>query len=406
MQHLDLLGWWFKHDMSYYDKRLLLMRLLFLVTEDWYFCSHRLPVARAARDAGFEVLVATRVEGHGAEIEREGFRLIPLRKMQRRGKNPFGEFSAVLEIAGIYRRERPDLVHHVALKPVIYGSIAARIARVPAVVNAMAGLGYVFSSGDSRARWLRFFVRNVFRLLLNRVGSVVLLQNPDDRRALVESGTVLDERTALIRGSGVDIRQFSPAPEIDERPVVITLVARMLRDKGVHEFVEAVRLLREQGVQIRAVLVGIPDPDNPTSIPREQLVAWHEQGDIEWWGRRDDIPDVWAKSHIAVLPTTYGEGVPKSLIEAAACGRPIIATDMPGCREIVEHEKTGLLVPPRDPQALADAIARLIGDAGLRKAMGQAGRLLVEREFSEAVVVEKTLALYRSLLGDKWPKTH
>lgn len=379
------------------------MKLLFFVTEDWYFCSHRLPIARAARNAGFEVVVATRVDAHGDAITQEGFRLIPL-QMRRRSKSPLRELAAVLEIINIYRRERPDLVHHVALKPVLYGALAARFAGVSAVVNALAGLGYVFSSSQSRARIIKRFVRAAFRVLLNRPNSVVLLQNPDDRRMLIESKTILSERTALIRGSGVDIQRFSPSPEPDDGPVMVTLVARMLRDKGILEFVEASRLLRQQGIQFRAVLVGTPDSDNPTSILVSQLEAWQAEGVVEWWGRQDDVPGVWAQSHIAVLPSAYGEGVPMSLIEAAACGRPIITTDMPGCREIVRHEKNGLLVPVKDSKALANAICQLIESSGLRRQMGQEGRKLVEEEFAESVVISQTLNLYQSMLGTQWPE--
>lgn len=377
------------------------MKLLFFVTEDWYFCSHRLPIARAARDAGFEVVVATHVGTYGDTITREGFRLIPL-QMRRRSKNPLRELAAVLEIVNIYRRERPDLVHHVALKPVLYGALAARITGAPAVVNALAGLGYVFSSNESRARVLKLLVRAAFRVLLNRRNSVVLLQNPDDQRMLIESKTILPARTALIRGSGVDTRRFRPS-ELVDGPIMVTLVARMLRDKGILEFVEASKLLRQQGIQFRAVLVGIPDPDNPTSIPASQLEAWQAEGLVEWWGQNDDIPRVWAQSHISVLPSSYGEGVPMSLIEAAACGRPIITTDMPGCREIVQHEENGLLVPVRDSRALADAICRLIENPDLRRQMGLEGRKLVEREFAESIVVTQTLNLYQSILGEQWP---
>jgi len=378
------------------------MKLLFFVTEDWYFCSHRLPIARAARNAGFEVVVATRVDAHGDAITQEGFRLIPL-QMRRRSKSPLRELAAVLEIINIYRRERPDLVHHVALKPVLYGALAARFAGVSAVVNALAGLGYVFSSSQSRARIIKRFVRAAFRVLLNRPNSVVLLQNPDDRRMLIESKTILSERTALIRGSGVDIQRFSPSPEPDDGPVMVTLVARMLRDKGILEFVEASRLLRQQGIQFRAVLVGTPDSDNPTSILVSQLEAWQAEGVVEWWGQQDDVPGVWAQSHIAVLPS-YREGLPKSLLEAAACGKAIIATNVPGCREIVQGDKNGLLVRVKDSTALAGAIRRLIESPDLRRQMGQEGRKLVEEEFAESVVISQTLNLYQSMLGTQWPE--
>jgi len=379
-------------------------KVLYFVTEDWYFCSHRLPIARVARDAGCEVIVVTRVNAHGEAITQEGFRLIPS-QMRRRSKNPVRELAAILEIIAIYRRERPDLVHHVAMKPVLYGSIAAWLVGVPAVVNALAGLGFVFSSDRWKAKLLRPWIRSAFRLLLNQERGKVILQNPDDQRLLTESGVLSLDRTVLIRGSGVDVSCFSASPEPKDGPVVVTLVARMLLDKGVVEFVKAARLLKQQGVSFRAVLVGGPDPENPASVPENQMLAWQSEGIVEWWGQRSDIPAVWAQSHIAVLPTTYGEGVPKSLIEAAACARPIIATDVPGCREIVQHERNGLLVPVKDPTALADAIARLITDEDLRRMMGRKGRELVEREFAESIVVQKTLDLYHSMLGQRWPES-
>lgn len=374
--------------------------ILFLVTEDWYFCSHRLPIARAARDKGMKVIVATRVVDHGTRIEREGFRVIPL-KMRRRSKNPLREMASIVELVRLYRRERPDLLHHVALKPVLYGSLAARIAGIPAVVNAMAGLGYVFSSDQSQAKIMKAFVRLGFRWLINRPNTRVLLQNPDDRRALIDSGAILPERTNLIQGSGVDTKRFAPFPEPDQTTIVVTLVARMLRDKGIPEFVEASKRLKQEGLPIRAVLVGTPDPENPTSIPRAQLEAWQSEGWVEWWGQRDEIPEVWAQSHVAVLPSSYGEGVPMSLIEAAACGRPAVTTDRPGCREIVQDGVNGLLVPEKNPAALAQAIRKLAASAELRGRMGREGRMRVEKHFSEEIVVGETLDMYRSLLESR-----
>jgi len=379
------------------------VKILFLVTEDWYFCSHRLPIARAARDAGCDVTVVTRVRNYGARIEAEGFQLIPL-EIRRRSKNPVRELSTIRNIAAIYRDEKPDLVHQVSLKPVIYGSIAARMASVPAIVNALAGLGFVFSSERRQARIIRSMVKLAFRWLLDRPNSCVLLQNPDDQRVLVESRAVHPEHTRIIRGSGVDTRRFMPSKEPCDTPVVVTLVARMLRDKGIEEFVESVGMLRSRGIQLRAVLVGSPDPENPTSIPEAQLETWHNQGSVEWWGQYDDIPGVWRSSHIAVLPSSYGEGVPLSLIEAAASGRPIVTTDAPGCKEIVRDGYNGFLVPVHDAGALAAAMRKLIENRDLRVAMGERGRTLVEEEFSQRIVVDKTLDLYTALLGPQWRK--
>ena len=367
--------------------------ILYLVTEDWYFWSHRLPIARAARDAGWEVLVATRVGNHGTRIEREGFRLIPI-KMRRRSLAPWREIAAVTELIGIYRRERPDLVHQVAMKPVLYGSFAAMVAGVPAVVNALAGMGYVFTSSAMKARLLRPLIKTAFRWLLDRANARLILQNPDDVAAM-SAGTVAAERIALIRGSGVDTKAFAPAPD-PEGPPVVVMVSRMLWDKGVGELVEAARLLKERKAPVEVVLVGPPDPENPATISERQLRVWDASGKVAWWGERSDIAEIWAKSHIAVLPS-HREGLPKSLLEAAACGRPMVASDVSGCREVVRPGETGLLVPPRDPKSLADALERLATEPGLRRRMGSAARELVERELSQEVVVEQTMALYREL---------
>ncbi|OIR06778.1 N,N'-diacetylbacillosaminyl-diphospho-undecaprenol alpha-1,3-N-acetylgalactosaminyltransferase [mine drainage metagenome] len=372
-------------------------KLLFLVTEDWYFCSHRLPVARAAKAAGYEVVVATRVSAHADAITAEGFKLIAI-GLRRSSRNPWRELGAILEIAGIYRRERPDLVHHVALKPALYGAIAARLARVPAVVNALAGLGFVFASASRKARLLRPWVVGALRLSIDAKGSALIVQNPDDRKMLVEAGVVRAARVRLIRGSGVDIRRFALSPEPAGTPLVM-LPSRLLWDKGVGEFVAAAKLLRERGVAARFALVGDSDPETAAAIPVGQLQAWQSGGAVEWWGRREDMPAVLASSHVVCLPSYRGEGLPKVLLEAAACGRPLVATDVPGCREIVIDGGNGLLVPPRDAPALAEAIGRLLADPGLRAAMGRRGRELVETEFSEERVVAQTLALYRELAG-------
>jgi glycosyltransferase involved in cell wall biosynthesis len=371
-------------------------KLLFLVTEDWYFCSHRLPLALGAQAAGFDVVVASRVNRHGPIIESYGLRLVPL-TITRRGKNPFKELGAIARIASVYRREAPDIVHHVALKPVIYGSIAARISNVPVVVNAVAGLGYLFVSRNLVARIARFFVQYAYRFLLNLSKGKVVVQNDDDRALLTRVARLASDQTVLIRGSGVDMDVFSVQPE-PEGPVTVVLASRMLWDKGVGEFVAAARSLRSVDTSIRFVLVGESDPDNPASISNDQLSAWLRDGAVEWWGRRDDMPEVFAASHVVCLPS-YREGLPKVLIEAAACGRPIVTTDVPGCREVVRHGENGLLVPARDSRSLADALRQLIENAPMRRVMGQRGREIVETEFSEHKVVRETLQVYGELLA-------
>lgn len=373
-------------------------KLIYLVTEDWYFLSHRLPMARAARAAGFEVVVATRVNRpeDRAAIEAEGFRVAPL-DWRRGGRNPLSELKAVAAIVCLYRRERPDIVHHVAMKPVLEGSLAAWIAGVPAMVNALTGLGALFIASDAATRAMGPFVRVALRFLLARGHARLLMQNPDDLDLLVRQGIVARERAVLVPGSGVDLARFAPSPEPPGVPVA-ALVARMLWDKGVGELVEAARLLKGRGVGLRIRLVGPRDDHNPAAIPQATLEHWVRDGLVEWPGAVGDVAALWRDTAIAVLPS-YREGLPKALLEAAAAARPMVATDVPGCREIVRHEETGLLVPPRDPAALAEALARLAGDAALRRRLGAAARRLAEQRFGDTAVASAVVALYRSLLA-------
>ncbi len=366
-------------------------RILFLITEDWYFWSHRLPLARAARDRGFDVIIATHTQDHGELIRREGFKLVPIR-LRRKSKNPFRELLSIIELLGIYRKERPDIVHHVAMKPVIYGSICARLAGVHFTVNAMAGMGYVFISSELPAIMLRAFIKVLLRISLNAHGNRLILQNPDDYSLFVEKALVQKEKIVLIRGSGVDTECFASQPEEDSIPVVM-LVSRMLWDKGIGEFVDAAKRLLAQGVKARFVLVGKTDPDNPASIPMRVLDEWQKGGIVEWWGHCEDMPEIYTQAHVITLPS-YREGLPKVLLEAASCGRPIVATDVPGCREIVRHGDNGFLVPPRDAEALAFSLAQLITDRELRIKMGGRGREIVLNEFSERKVVAETMAVY------------
>jgi glycosyltransferase involved in cell wall biosynthesis len=375
------------------------VKILFLVTEDWYFWSHRLPLARAARDEGFEVIVATHVRDYGGRIIQEGFSLIPI-KLRRLNRNPLRQIISIIELIKIYRAERPDIVHQVAIKAVVFGTLAAKAARIPAVINALAGMGYVFSSSQTRAKVLKPLIRAAFRLILNVRNGGVIIQNPDDLELLVKSNIMKRENAYLIKGSGVDPNRFFMTPEMPGEPLII-LASRMLRDKGIYEFVEAARKLLVTGVKGRFVLIGKVDSDNPASIPVAQLKEWHVEGIVEWWGYREDMPAIFSQAHIVCLPSFYGEGVPKVLIEAASCGRAIVTTDTPGCREIVRDGENGFLVPPHDDKALAQAIRRLIDNPSLREKMGERGREIAIREFSLDRVISETMALYRDLLPKK-----
>ncbi|MBL8670118.1 MAG: glycosyltransferase family 4 protein [Alphaproteobacteria bacterium] len=377
--------------------------LLFLVTEDWYFCSHRLPLARAALREGFRVAVMCRVNRHAEIIRANGIALHPW-GLDRRSLGPRAEMEALIEVVRLYKSERPTLVHHLALKPIIYGSIAARTAGVPHGVNALAGLGTVFTEESWRARALRRAVAALLRLTVNGRSLYFLSQNADDLVRLQRAGVLKPATPAgVIRGSGVDTAHFAPMPEPPAPPVVAALVARMLRSKGVPTFVAAARILMARGAPVRLRLVGAPDPASPASVTAAEIEGWVSEGVVDWAGHVDDVRAVWRDAHIGVLPSSYGEGLPKSLLEAAACGRPVIATDIAGCREIARHGETGLLVTKNDPAALADAIERLASDAEMRRGLGSGARALVERELSADVVVRETLALYRRLLGPLYP---
>ncbi len=371
-------------------------RLLLLITEDWYFRSHRLDLAKAAQRAGMDVCVVTNAPDGGEWIRREGldFRAIPF---QRGSLNPAKELSAVLRLAWLYRKERPDIVHHVAMKPVLYGSWAARLAGIPAVVNAFGGLGVAFTAPGWRTQLLRAGLTAGLRTALSLPNSRVIFQHEHDRDLMIQEEIVRAEDTLVIRGVGVDGEHFPSLPE-QPGPLVVLLASRMLWPKGIGEFIEAARALSQRNIAARFVLVGRTDPANPASIDRSQLRAWQSEGLVEWWGHRDDMPAVLNSAHVVVLPTTYGEGIPKILLEAAACGRPIVATDVPGCRDVVRHGVNGLLVPPRDPTSLAKAIEQLMGNATLRQEMGSRGRTLALGEFSAAKMANQTIALYRTLL--------
>jgi glycosyltransferase involved in cell wall biosynthesis len=371
-------------------------RLLFLITEDWYFWSHRLDLARAAQQAGWEVLVATRVQDHAKRIEDEGFKLLPLRLI-RRSWHPLQEILAVLELIRLYRGERPDLVHHVALKPILYGSFAARVTNIKAVVNAFPGLGYTFIGDGKRKGILRSMIGKALRWVLGLSNSRAVFQNEDDATELVRAGVVSWERISIIRGAGVNTEIFVPLTRKTEGSLVV-LAGRLLWDKGIEEFVKAARLLKANGIQSRFVLVGMVDRHNPAAIPEAQLRTWEVEGAIEWWGHREDMPSILGSADIVVLPS-YREGLPKVLLEAAACARPVVATDVPGCREIVKDGVNGLLVPPKDPVSLSHAIAKLLQDPSLRAQMGACGREIVLKEFSVDRISRQTLELYRELLA-------
>lgn len=373
-------------------------RLFFVVNDTAFFVSHRLPLAVEAREAGFDVHLAALDDGYLDVLERHGITFHPLR-INRTGTNLLQDTRLLLQLLQILRLMRPVLIHTVTIKPVIYGGISARWLKIPALVSAVSGLGFVFTDGAGRKQLVRRLVRRLYRFALAHGNSRVIFQNPDDLQEFITSGLVPLDRAVLIRGSGVNMALFKPTPEPSGVPVVV-LPARMLWDKGVGEFVEAARLVRTAGIAARFALVGRPPAHNRNSVPREAIEAWVREGIVEWWGFRDDMPAVYAQSHVVCLPSYYREGVPKALIEAAACGRPIVTTDTPGCREIVRHGESGLLVHPRSADSLAEALLQLLYDAECRRRMGQRGRELAATEFALEHVLGKTLATYRDVLDE------
>lgn len=368
-------------------------RLLYVVSEDWYFLSHRLPMARAARDSGYEVHVATRVVDGAEAIEAEGFKLHSI-PFARGGVGLLAALRTIAALRRIHRNVRPDLAHHVALQAAVLGSLAA-IGRRTICVNALTGFGFTFISENIKARLLKPLIVFLLRFLCMRGKNVALVQNPDDRDALLALG-IAAGHIALIPGSGVDVERLRPSPEPGGTPTV-AFVGRLLEDKGIRPLVAAIRLLQDRGAAVNLIIAGDLDPANPSSVKPSELDQWIKSPGITWAGHVNDISAIWAKAHIAALPSRR-EGLPKALLEAAACGRPMVATDVPGCREVVIPDKTGLLVPLDDRNALGEAIGKLAGSANLRARYGGAARILAVEKFSATAIGRQTVQLYDRLL--------
>ena len=369
-------------------------RLAYLVTEDWYFLSHRLPMAQAAKAAGYDVHVITNVGSHGDAIVELGFELHHVR-WRRGGINPIDLAALIGVVRGCYRSIAPDLVHHVALEPTVIGSLAA--LGLPTIcLNAVTGWGFALTSAKPRARVARAAIEWILPRLLARRRSFALVQNDDDRTALAGLG-VRDDRIFLIAGSGVDTELLRPLPEPGGR-ITIGFVGRLLESKGLRTLVAAHDLLARRGCAVRLLIAGDTDAANPDAISRAEIATWEAKRGIELLGHVSDIRQVWTAAHIAVLPSRR-EGLPKSLLEAAACGRPLVATDVPGCRAVARAGVNALLTPADDAAALADAIETLAQDEALRRRFGAASRRLAEAEFASQSIGRATVALYDRLLG-------
>ena len=372
-------------------------KLLFVVNVDWFFLSHRLPISLKAQQAGFEVHIATGVTDQLNVLQSHGLKVHPL-VLSRIGLGVLNAAKTMVELRRIIKAVKPDVVHLVTIKPVLLGGLVARWSRVPALVSAVSGLGYVFTAKGRLARLLQWAVGRTYSWAFGHHNQTVIFQNLDDRDALIAASGLSPAKVEMIRGSGVDLKLYRAKPEESGIPMVL-FPARLLVDKGIFEFVQAARLLQAKGLSARFVLVGMVDSHNPTSVPQSQLNDWLSEGVVENWGYRTDMPEVLARAHLVVLPS-YREGMPKVLLEAAAAGRAVVTTDVPGCRDAIEPGVTGLLVPVRDPESLARAIEQLLADPLQRMAMGLAGRRLAEQEFDVNAVVDKHMTIYRRLLGN------
>jgi len=365
-------------------------KLLFIVNVDWFFVSHRLPIAIKAIEMGYDVHLACGVTTMLDKLTLEGIVVHPL-ALSRSGTSLLGELKILADLFKIIKNVNPDIVHSVTIKPVLYGNIVAQLLNVPLRVASISGLGYVFITSGIKSKIFRSFIAAMYRVALTGAEAVIF-QNKSDRDVLMLMGGVSSEQTVFVRGSGVELDQYAVVDEPRDSSVVI-LVARLLIDKGVNEFVSAAKILKSKRPDIRMVLVGEVDLANPKSIEIAQLSSWIEDGVVEHWGYCENIAKTMAKANIVVLPS-YREGLPKSLIEAAACGRAVITTDVPGCRDAIEPNRTGLLVPVKAVEPLVAAILKLIDDVELRRRFSLRARQFAEENFNINDVVDKHLAIY------------
>jgi len=376
------------------------MRIVFFANTDWYLYNFRLPAAMQLQAQGAEVVMVSPEGPYGDRFAKNGIRWETL-PMDRASLNPLREAVTIKHLAALLRRERPDLIHNFTVKCAVYGAMAARLSGVPAVVNAVAGLGYVYASNGLKARMLRPVVSTLMRSTLGSGNSRVILQNPDDAEALTKLRLVREDRIRVIRSSGVNVERFQPATgRADDAPLRVLLAARLLREKGIGEYVEAARMLKERGRNVEFLLAGTPDYGNPSSFQGEEVQGWHDAGLIQWLGHVDDMPALMASVDVMALPSYYREGVPRCLIEGAASGLCIVTTNLPGCREVVTtHGEDGLQVPPRDAASLAALIMQLDDDRAQVRRLGAKARERALAHFDERLVIGRTLDVYRELLS-------
>jgi glycosyltransferase involved in cell wall biosynthesis len=370
------------------------MKKIFIVVNvEWFFLSHRLPIALEAVKRNYDVtILAIEEENRGDEIRQYGLKFIPL-PATRGGSNIFSELALLRFLYKLYKKEKPDIVHHVAIKPILYGSIAARLTRVPRIVNAISGLGTVFMRQENFSIW-NSFIRQFYKFTIKGKSIKIIVQNQDDLHFIRSIPGIQHYQVFLIKGSGVDLNEFAFSPPGHEKPLQVVMASRMLYDKGIKELIEAARMIKSgNNKEVEFILAGKLDAENVSGIPEEILKQWTDEGIIKWVGHQASISALYRRSAIVVLPS-YREGFPKALIEACAVGRPIVTTNVPGCREVVDHGENGFVVEKGNVHQLAEAILVLLEDQALRESMGLKSREIAEREYSIHQVVEKTFAIY------------
>jgi glycosyltransferase involved in cell wall biosynthesis len=371
------------------------MRILLFANTDWFLWNFKLALARALREAGHEVMLLSPAGPLSEKLKAEGFQWEAF-ELSRSGINPLAEFATARRLARVYQRLKPDLVHHFTIKCVIYGSFAARRAGVARVVNSITGLGFAMLATTAKARLIRPVVVALYRRAL--AGTEVIFQNSDNRDTLARLGVLAKSGVHVIPGDGVDADHFSP-PAPRAAGAVVLMMCRLLASKGIHQYVEAAKRVRARIPGARFLLAGSPDPGNPESVTDAELALWRREGAVELLGQRADVLELQQGCDVAVLASTQGEGMPRSLVEAASCGRALVATVVPGSRELVEDGVDGLLVPPGDVEALADAIEALLADSVRCAKMGEAARRKVIEELADGPVIAKTMAVYG---GGNW----
>jgi len=372
-------------------------RIILFANTDWYLYNFRLALIKELRARGNEIILLSPPGDFQEKLKAQGFEWIPF-PLSRQGINPLKEIQALMSLRRIYRQVKPDVVHHFTIKPVLYGSFVARRLKIPGVINSITGLGHVFIDAGFITRMVRFFIARMYRISLR--GTQVIFENPTDRDIFMQNKFAHPNQTHLILGTGVDVEKFQPIEKTNDIPLVL-FSSRLLATKGLFEFMSAIRMLKTRGLKARFAIAGTPDSGNPASISQGQLDSWRDESLAELWGWQDDMPAALAQADIFCLPS-YREGVPNALLEACASGLPIVTTDVPGCRDVVQHGVNGLLVPPRDAKALAEALEALIVNPTLRSTMGNAGRQIALETFSHAHIISQNMAVYHRVINHQY----